>query len=420
MNDIASAKATRNMIFLVLVASLGYFVDIYDLVVFSIVRLKSFADIGIVDAEAVRKNGEYVLNMQMLGLLLGGLLWGVIGDKFGRIKVLFGSILLYSIANFLNGFVSDIDAYAWIRLVAGIGLAGELGAGITLVSETLSKENRGYGTMMVAVVGLFGAVAANYVSKSFTWHTAYFVGGGLGVLLLLLRIGTFESGMYKNVSGSKVPKGNLAMLFNNRERFFKYLYCILIGMPLWYVVGILVTQSPEFGKELGAATKLSAGNGIQYTYIGIAIGDLFAGLFAQLTKSRKLTMLIFQLLSIISVLFYLNAKGITENEFTWICLFMGFSVGYWATFVTIASEQFGTNLRATVTTTVPNFVRGALIPITFAFEILKKHFSAHGYQDSMIISGYVMMIILTAIALFSLSRLKETFRKDLNYVEEVM
>jgi MFS family permease len=248
-DTIASPKVTRNIIFLVLVASLGYFVDIYDLVIFSIVRLESLKDIGISEAN-IRLQGVYVINMQMFGLLLGGIIWGVIGDKFGRIRVLFGSILLYSIANFANGLVHDINSYAIIRFIAGIGLAGELGAGITLVTETLSKEKRGYGTMIVAVIGLFGAVAAATIAK-YGWRNAYFVGGGLGIVLLLLRLGTFESGMYKNVAQSKVSKGNILILFNNGTRLKKYLYCILIGAPLWYVVGILITQAKEFGVALG-------------------------------------------------------------------------------------------------------------------------------------------------------------------------
>jgi MFS family permease len=407
--NVKSAPA-RNVVFLVIVAALGYFVDIYDLVIFSIVRLKSFQDIGI-PASDMRTDGEYVLNMQMGGLLIGGIIWGIIGDKYGRVKVLFGSILIYSLANCLNGLVTGIHQYAIIRFIAGIGLAGELGAGITLVSETMHKDKRGYGTMVVAVIGLFGAVAAATVAKEFTWQRAYFVGGGLGFLLLLLRIGTFESGMYNEVANSKVSKGNILMLFNNKQRFFKYVCCILIGAPLWFVVGILVTQSPEFGKVLGATEPLSAGTGIMYTYIGLAIGDIFAGLMAQLTKSRKLTMMLFQILSIISVMAYLNSVGMEPQEFIWLCLFMGFAVGYWATFVTIASEQFGTNIRATVTTTTPNFVRGSLIPITFCFE-----FFVHSF--GLITSAYIMMLILTSVALFALSRLKETFNKDLDYVEE--
>jgi putative MFS transporter len=356
--------------------------------------------------------------------LLGGIFWGIIGDKFGRIKVLFGSILLYSIANFANGFAHDVNTYAIIRLIAGIGLAGELGAGITLVSETMSKENRGYGTMVVAGVGLFGAVAAATVAKNFAWQTAYFVGGGLGILLLLLRLGTFESGMFKEIEKSSVSKGNMLMLFTDRKRLWKYLCCILIGMPLWYVVGILVTLSPEFGKELGAVQPLSAGTGIMYTYIGIAIGDIFAGLLAQITKSRKLTMLIFLLISVVSMVMYLSAKNITSSQFIGLSLFMGISVGYWATFVTIASEQFGTNIRSTVTTTVPNFVRGALIPITLLFNVFVVYFvaqeKAKGITQStaLIQSGYVMMVVLTLIALFALSQLKESFGKDLDYVEQ--
>jgi len=416
MSDNSIQKSTKSVVFLVIVASLGYFVDIYDLLIFLIVRKQSLHDIGVSDIE-LRTKGEFIVNIQMFGLLLGGILWGIIGDKFGRIKVLFGSILLYSLANFANGLVTDYTTYATVRFIAGIGLAGELGAGITLVSETMSKDKRGYGTMIVAVIGLFGAAAANIVSK-FGWQNAYFIGGGLGMLLLLLRVGTFESGMFKHAEQSNVSKGNFWMLFNDRKRFFKYLNCILIGIPLWFVVGILIGQSPEIGEELGAAETLNAGTGVMYTYIGLSFGDMFAGLFAQITKSRRLTMLVFQLMSVVSVVFYLNSHGITNSQFIGICLFVGFFIGYWATFVTIASEQFGTNIRATVTTTVPNFVRGSLIPITWGFEFLVKHFKAEGYKNSLVISSYIMMGVVTIIALVALSKLKESFNKDLNYIEE--
>jgi putative MFS transporter len=408
MTDAQSAKAQRNVVFLVLVASLGYFVDIYDLLIFLIVRKESLLGIGVKPAD-VLSTGLSIINWQMFGLLLGGILWGVLGDKLGRIKVLFGSIALYSLANFANGLVHDPTTYAVIRFIAGIGLAGELGAGITLVTETLSKEKRGYGTMIVAALGLLGAVAAAIVSK-YGWRNAYFVGGGLGIILLALRIGTFESGMFKNIERANVTKGNFFMLFNNWQRFKKYLYCILIGAPLWYVVGVLISLQPEFGSALHATEKLSAGNGILWCYVGIAIGGMGAGIISQVFKSRKLAMYIFLTLSAISVIVYLNATGLTSNGFLWICLFMGFSVGYWTTFITIAAEQFGTNIRSTVATTVPNFVRGSLIPINLAFGALKVHYG-------MITSGYIMMAILTLLALFSASQLKETFGKDLDYVE---
>lgn len=405
-----TASSQKNVIFLVVVAALGYFVDIYDLVLFSIVRVQSLKDIGIAE-EDMRIQGQYVLNMQMAGLLIGGILWGIMGDKLGRIKVLFGSILLYSLANIANGFVTDVDSYAYIRFIAGVGLAGELGAGITLVSETMSKENRGYGTMIVAGVGLFGAVLANFVYEwTGSWQTSYFVGGGLGLVLLFLRVGTYESGMFNEVANKNISKGNVMLILGNRKNLIKYLYCILIGAPLWFVVGILVTLSPEFGKELGATQPIKAGTGIMYTYIGIAVGDIVAGLLAQITKSRKITMFIFHILSVISILAYLGSEGISPERFTWLCLFMGFAVGYWATFVTIASEQFGTNIRATVTTTVPNFVRGALIPITILFNFFVG-------QYNLLTAAYLMTGILAALGLFALSQLKETFGKDLDYVE---
>ncbi|MCX2474610.1 MFS transporter [Pedobacter sp. MC2016-05] len=405
-----SKANNRNVVFLVIVAALGYFVDIYDLVLFSVVRVQSLTEIG-VSAENMQSDGFLIINSQMFGLLLGGILWGILGDKLGRIKVLFGSILLYSLANIANGFVTTVNSYAIIRFIAGIGLAGELGAGITLVAETMDKEKRGYGTMIVGAIGLLGAAVAASVASKYTWQTSYFVGGGMGLILLLLRVGTFESGMFKHAANTDISKGNIFMLFNNKKRFLKYLYCILIGIPLWFVVGILVTLAPEFGKALGATEPLKAGTGIMFTYFGIAIGDVVTGLLSQALKSRKKTVFIFHLLSVISVVVYLTSFGLTSSAFIWICLFLGFSVGYWATFVTIASEQFGTNIRATVTTTAPNFVRGALIPITFLFEFLAKRYS-------LITAGYLVMAILTIIAVFGLSQLKESFSKDLDYLEE--
>lgn len=404
------ARQNRNVIIIVLVASLGYFVDIYDLVIFSIVRIQSFTDIGI-RPEDMRINGEYVLNMQMGGLLIGGIIWGIIGDKFGRLKVLFGSILLYSIANFANAFVHDLHTYAIIRFIAGFGLAGELGAGITLVSEAMHRTKRGYGTMLIATVGVLGAVAAFYVAENFSWRNAYMVGGGIGILLLFLRIGTFESKMYHQQETKSVKKGDIRMLFNNRKRFLKYLYCLMIGLPTWFVIGILVTQAPEFGEKLGATTTISAGEGILFSYIGISLGDLFAGLFAQIFKSRRLTMFIFQITTLFGTYYYLSTTGLTPEKFKWIAFFLGLSVGYWATFVTIASEQFGTNIRATVTTTAPNFVRGALIPITFVFEFFVSKFD-------LISASYILIGILTLLSLFALSQLKESFDKDLDYFEE--
>ena len=400
---------TKNAWLLVVVAALGYFVDIYDLVIFSIVRVQSFQDIGIPEAE-MRTDGEYVLNMQMGGLLLGGLLWGVMGDKVGRIKVLFGSILLYSLANIANGFVNDIHSYALIRFVAGVGLAGELGAGITLVSETMNKDKRGYGTMIVASVGVLGAVAAYYISELFDWRNAYFAGGAMGLLLLILRVGTFESGMFKGVANKQVEKGKLSMLFTDKGRLKRYAYCLLIGLPIWFVVGILVTQAPEFGKALGAPVTLSAGKGILFTYLGLSLGDVLAGLFAQITKSRRLAVFLFQLLIIATSIWYLSSDGLTEQRFHWIAFFMGIAIGYWATFVTIASEQFGTNIRATVTTTAPNFVRGALIPSTLLFEFFVR-------RSDIITAAYIMIFLLTGIAIFAISQLKESFNRDLDFVE---
>ncbi len=345
----------------------------------------------------------------MLGLLLGGILWGVTGDKLGRIKVLFGSILIYSIANFANSFVHNVETYAVIRFVAGIGLAGELGAGVTLVTETMSKEKRGYGTMIVSGIGILGAAAA-VVAAKYGWRDAYKIGGGLGIILLFLRLGTFESGMFKNIEGSKVSKGNFFILFTNFKRFKKYIYCILIGSPAWLGTGVLITLAPEFGRALRSKEVLNAGDGILYAYIGIAIGGIFSGLLSQVTKSRKLTMYVFLILFFVTAVVYLRSTGITSRQFMWTCFAMGIAGGFWAVFITIIAEQFGTNIRSTVTTTVPNFVRSLLIPINFLFVIFKDKYG-------MIDSAYIMLVVLTVLAILSLSQLKETFGKDLDYIE---
>jgi putative MFS transporter len=410
MTNQSNSHTNRNVWIIILVASLGYFVDIYDLIIFSIVRVKSFEEIG-VSPQDMRAEGEFVLNMQMGGLLIGGVIWGIIGDKFGRLKVLFGSILLYSLANIYNGFVHDVMTYGIIRFIAGIGLAGELGAGITLVSESMHKSKRGYGTMLVATVGVLGAVLGYVISEQYDWRTAYFVGGGMGLLLLLMRVGALESGLFKTAESKAVVKGKFSMLFTDKSRFKRYLYCLCIGLPIWFVVGVLVTQAPEIGKALHAPETLSAGKGVLFTYLGISLGDLLAGLLAQVLKSRKKVVFLCQMIILISASWYLLSDGLSETKFIWLCFFMGLGIGYWATFVTISAEQFGTNLRATVATTAPNFVRGALIPSTMLYGVLVN-------QWGIIMAAFVMIFLLSGIAIYALTQLEESFDKDLNYLEE--
>jgi len=401
----------------VIVAALGYFVDIYDLLLFGIVRKASLTDLGLVD-QANRDAGEYLISMQMYGMLLGGILWGVLGDKKGRLSVLFGSIFTYSVANIANGMVNSVEAYAFWRFIAGIGLAGELGAGITLVAESLPKHKRGYGTMIVAAVGLTGAIVANLVYQVFgDWRLCYYAGGVLGLLLLFLRVSVKESMMFKQVESTPEDRGKFFSLFTDRDRFFKYLRCILIGIPLWFLVGVLITFSPEFAKALGVggAETIMAGQAIAWCYGGLVIGDIFSGLLSQYLRSRKRVMAIFLSLNLLMVMVYLNAHGISANMFYMLCMAMGFSVGYWVIFVTIAAEQFGTNIRATVTTTVPNFVRGSLPAIILMYQYFRdKTFSGNILQ-----AGMVVGTILAVIAFLALWKMKETFTADLDYTETV-
>src|ERR1051326_1907069 len=333
--------------FPVIVAALGYFVDIYDLLLFSIIRIPSLRSLGLNDTQ-IANQGLFIINIQMIGLLVGGIIWGILGDKKGRLKVLYASIILYSIGNIANGFVQTVNQYAWVRFITGIGLAGELGAGITLVSELLPKEKRGIGTSMVAGIGLTGAVVAFFLKEEFDWRTCYFIGGGLGFILLLLRVGVLESGMFKNIEHAKISKGNFFMLFSTPDRIRKYLFAILIGLPTWYVIGILVTFSKEFGSKLAVQGPLDPGKPVMFAYVAISIGDILVGFISQWLRSRKKALYIFYVITALSMVWFFNLQGANAITLYLVSAFLGFGTGFWAIFVTMAAEQFGTNIRATV------------------------------------------------------------------------
>ncbi|MBO9727869.1 MAG: MFS transporter [Chitinophaga sp.] len=397
----------------VIVASLGYFVDIYDLLLFTIVRVPSLKSLGLPQSEIDAGAGMLLINVQMIGLLIGGIFWGIIGDKKGRLSVLFGSILIYSVANIANGFVHGINGYVLWRFVAGFGLAGELGAGITLVSEILPKEKRGYGTMIVATVGVSGAVAANLIAKLVgDWRICYFIGGGLGLALLILRVSVMESHLFNAVRESSASRGSFIALFTNKERFLKYLKCMLLGTPTWFVVGILIAFSNKFAAVMNVKGAISPGDAVAFCYAGLVLGDFTTGLVSQLWQSRRKVMLLFLVLTGVMVTVYLNLHGAETWVFYTVCFILGFSVGFWAIFVTIAAESFGTNLRATVATTVPNFARGMLPLISLLFIKVQNYYT-------FLQSGAIVAVVCIGIALITAWKVEETFGKDLNYLEEI-
>lgn len=398
---------------LIAVAALGYFVDVYDLILFSVVRNPSLKSLGLSGADLLNQ-GLTLMNVQMGGMLLGGILWGVYGDKKGRKSVLFGSILLYSLANALNGFVTDLNTYWVLRFIAGIGLAGELGAGITLVNETLPASKRGIGTLIIAGVGAAGAVFAPIVASLSAdpewWRTCYFIGGGMGLALLLLRLGTFESSMYEGMQAD-VSKGNFFQLFTSWPTFKKYLYCILMGLPIWYIIGILVFSAPEITQLIGIQGTITGGDAIMYCYIGLSVGDFVSGALSQWFKSRNKVVFLYLVLAWALTLYFLYvATDVSQVFANTLITALGFFGGYWAVFLTASSEQFGTNIRMTVTTTVPNFVRGALIPISLLFKFLIPSLG-------LIHAAAWVGVLCFTLALFAISQLKDTFGKSLDFVE---
>ena len=394
----------------VIVAALGYFVDVYDLLLFNIVRVPSLKDLGL-DEKQVSVIGGTVLNWQQAGLLLGGVFWGVLGDKRGRLSVLFGSIITYSLANIACGFVQDADTYAVLRFVAGLGLAGELGAGITLVSEILPKELRGYGTSLIAGVGLFGAVVAYFTVVLFDWRTTYFIGGGLGLLLLLLRVSVFESGMFLKIKEQTVRRGNFWSLFSNQKRFLTYLRCMGLAVPTYFVIGILATFSNEFGKALGIAEPITPGRTVMFTYIGMAVGDLISGALSQWFRSRRRAIGALMTMNLVFVGIYLFGGISSVSLFYAVCVGLGFSIGYIALFLTVSAEHFGTNLRATATTSIANNVRATTLLTIPLFQSLKLSVGVIG-------AAALVGLLCFAISFWSLVTLDETYGKDLNYIED--
>jgi len=410
MAQVATSSQVSSKAYLaVVVAALGYFVDIYDLILFSIVRVPSLRGIGVPQNELL-STGVFLLNMQMAGMLIGGLVWGILGDKRGRLSVLFGSIFLYSIANIANGMVSTVSTYAILRFIAGVGLAGELGAGITLVSEVLPKDIRGYGTTIVASVGILGAVAASLVGDAFSWRTAFFVGGGMGLALLVLRIGVAESGLFAQVRQQAVSRGDFLLLFRSRERAIRYLSVIIVAVPIWYVVAILMTFAPEQARAMGMTTLPTGSRAVMFCYIGLAMGDFASGVLSQVLKGRKRVVGVFLGITALGIALYFLIGHRSLIIFYTTCVGLGFGAGYWAVFVTMASEQFGTNIRATATTTAPNFVRGAVVPLTSLFQALSGPL---GVQGSAILVG----VLTVGCAFVALTGLAETYGKDLDFIE---
>lgn len=396
----------------VIISALGYFVDIYDLLLFGIVRIPSLKSLGL-DPDV---DGTFILNCQMVGLLLGGVLWGVFGDRKGRLSVLFGSILVYSLANIACGFLPYfpkehlVYQYALLRFIAGIGLAGELGAGITLVSESLPKNLRAIGTSVVAGFGLMGAVVAQLtVELAGGWNISYIIGGVMGIMLLFLRISISESGIYKKIEHKTVSKGNFLSFFTHKDRLIRYLKCIAIGLPTWYCIGILAVLANQFAPEFGIK-EIVPGKAIMWAYIGISVGDLLSGFISHALKSRKIAifyMLVFTSIGV-GIMFFGNTN--TETKYYIFCVWLGLGTGYWAMFVTLAAEQFGTNIRNTATTTVPNVVRGLVPVMILAFDFFKKDFSV-------ITSAALVGVVVFGLAFYSSLTISETHDKDLEFTE---
>ena len=393
----------------VVVSAMGFFVDVYDLLLFAIIRKDSLSGLGL-SPEEVLSQGEMLISVQMAGLLLGGVLFGIIGDKKGRLSVLFGSILLYSVANLLNGMVQTIPQYALLRFLAGVGLAGELGAGLTLVSEQLSKEQRSLATGLIAGFGVLGAVFAFFVKQFFDWRMCFYIGGGMGLLLLLLRVQVLESGLFQQSRQANVQHGNFLMFFNNRERFVKYIQCVIIGLPVWYIIGVLVTFSDQFAAAM-RIEGVEPAKAIMYLYLAIGAGDLAVGWLSEYLKSRRSAFFIFLSITVLFVILFFNSAGKSANWLYAVCAGMGFGAGFNVVYMTMAVEQFGTNLRASAAISIPNMVRGALPLILLIFRWIRE------WTGHYLIGAALTGALLFGAAIWAALNMQETHGKDLDFLE---
>lgn len=415
MHDLNAQNKTYGVFSLpVIIGALGFFVDIYDLLLFSIVRRASFLELGVAE-DAMKSIGESIISWQMAGLTIGGIAWGILGDKKGRKSVLFGSILLYSLATIANGFVTNVEHYTWLRFIAGLGLAGELGASITLTSELLPKEKRGIAAALIATSGVMGTITAYFVFKlsGEDWRLCYFIGGGMGLSLLFLRVGVLESFMYDKARDVNVQMGNFWMILSNRERLFRYLRCILIGLPVWYIIGVLISFSDEFAKQFGI-TGFDQPKALMLQYAALVFGDMGAGFLSNYIKSRKKTLMIYYgITTLFIILFFgLRGGGSAFNMYL-LCMGLGFGSGISVVYITMSAEQFGTNLRATAAISIPNLVRGMLPLVLWVFQLLRHQSVLNDYVTAAWVTGAIVLVIGFVSVLYT----RESYGKELDFVE---
>lgn len=407
MNTAPQVSTDKIMNATVLVTALGYLVDVYDMIIFYVLRRTSLMDLGI-EGEALTDIGMTMINMQMIGLILGGIFFGILGDKIGRKKCLLGSILVYSLATLACAFVQNVDHYTWLRFIAGFGLAGEVGIGVALITEAMGQKKRGMGVTLFAFIGIGGAVIAGIAAELMDWRTCYIVGGVAGLLLLLTRVLLMESGLFETTKASGIERGNFLRLIKEPKLGLRYLCCILIGMPIMFVIGVPWALGPEIGEAMGMLFAVKASLTMGIGYAGMMVGDVVAGLISQKLGSRRKTVFIFIIIASISIGAFLMQRELSLFDYYVFCAWLGFTIGYWVNLITIAAEQFGTNLRATVAASVPNLARATLVPMNLLLGWLKPE---HG----ILTSAGIVAVLAVVIALLALTQIRETFHEDMNY-----
>ena len=405
-----SGAQQKGVVFSVAAAALGYFVDLYDIVIFGVVRVASLTDLGITGADNTSW-GIQLLNLQMTGMLIGGVAWGILGDKLGRRTALLATIGLYSLANIANGFVTSVGQYAVLRFVAGVGLAGELGMGVTLVAELMPARYRGYGTTVISFLGLLGALTASYIGVLLEWRMAYVAGGVMGLAVMGARwYGLRESEMFVARRAQAQHAGDVRLLFKSVSTTGKFLAVIAVGVPIWYVSALFVNLAPEYGKALNLTEPLSVAQALRWQAVGLAIGSALTGLLSEWLGSRKRVLYgcFVALVALVGVL--LSLDGASVAAYCAVMFAIGLGQGYWTVFITTAAEQFGTNIRATVATSVPNFVRAMVVPITLGLQLI---WGATGLVGGTLLIGAVVF----GLGFLALYGLQETWGKNLDYAE---
>jgi MFS transporter, putative metabolite:H+ symporter len=381
----------------------GYFIDIFDLVLFSTLRISSFEELKITDPTYWT---VVFFNLQMTGILVGGIFWGKMADIKGRSWSFMGTILVFSIANIINGLTSSLTVYGICRFIAGFGLAGEMGSGIALICEKVPDEKRSLYLGFVSSLGCIGAVLSGWLGDIVYWRYLFIGSGFAGILLTLLRKNLLEPDLFRKTATLNIPRGQWKTLFQSPPDLIRFILLIFLGIPMWYIIGILWSFSTEMTSTIGL-NIFTSGQAILWGYVGVWMGDMLMPFVSQFLKSRIFTIQICLIMMLLGVIYLFQFQPHSLLSFQLTHIFLGFTIGYWAVYATLCGESFGTNIRALTSTSLPSLIRFSSIPMMIIYQ--------YGRDENELNIALGMGLTVLCISMITTYFIKDTFQKDIDF-----